>query len=388
MNYKVENGELIVFPTGSIDTTNAEAVGKEIDEIKSANPNEKLVLDMDELKYISSAGLRQILRLKKQNKELKLTNVNSEVYEIFDMTGFTEMMDITKAYRKFSVDGCEVIGEGSNGVVYRINPDTIIKVYRNSDALDDIKKERELARTALVLGINTAIPYDVVKVGDKFGSVFELLSAKSITKLILQYRDDEEKIDEYVKIFAKFLVEIHGTLVKPNVLPDAKDKAVDWCKYLENYLPKETYDKLLSMLEAIPSSLNIVHGDYHTNNVHYSDEPILIDMDTLSCGNPVFDLANFYLAYRGYGALDHTITEKFLKIPCELVDKIYDKFFPYYFEGKDEAFIEDQIRKAKIVGLTRMYRRTLRRDKDNTALLDYCKNSLIEEVNKIDSLEI
>ena len=39
--------------------------------------------------------------------------------------------------------------------------------------VDDIKRERELAKTALVLGVNTAIPFDVVKVGDKYGSVFE-----------------------------------------------------------------------------------------------------------------------------------------------------------------------------------------------------------------------
>ena len=52
-------------------------------------------MDCSDLEYISSAGLRVILRLRKQDSELKVTNVSSEVYEIFDMTGFTEMMEIT-----------------------------------------------------------------------------------------------------------------------------------------------------------------------------------------------------------------------------------------------------------------------------------------------------
>ena len=142
MNTKFEHGVLTVYPEGNIDSNNAEEFGREIEAIRNENPSGSLVLDLDELRYISSAGLRQILRLRKKEKSLKLINVSSEIYEIFDMTGFSEMMEIEKAYRRFSVEGCEVIGEGSNGIVYRINPDTIIKVYKNPDALEDIKKER------------------------------------------------------------------------------------------------------------------------------------------------------------------------------------------------------------------------------------------------------
>jgi len=202
MNSKFENNVLTIYLEGNVDTTNAEAVGAEFESIRAEHPEGQLILDLEDLHYISSAGLRQILRLKKREKDLKLINCSSEVYEVFDMTGFAEMMDISKAYRKMSVDGCEKIGEGSNGIVYRLNPDTIIKVYKNSDALDDIKRERELAKTALVLGINTAIPFDVVKVGDKYGSVFELLSAKSLTKLM---GEDPDNKDKYIKIFADML---------------------------------------------------------------------------------------------------------------------------------------------------------------------------------------
>ena len=106
-----------------------------------------------------------ILRLRKQEPELAIVNASPEVYEIFEMTGFTEMMPVSRAYRRVSVDGCEVIGQGANGKVYRLDPETIIKVYLNPNSLPDIHRERELARKAFVLGIPTAIPYDVVKVG-------------------------------------------------------------------------------------------------------------------------------------------------------------------------------------------------------------------------------
>ncbi|MCR4854722.1 MAG: anti-sigma factor antagonist [Erysipelotrichaceae bacterium] len=384
MRYENENGILTIHLEGAFDTENAEAVGAEIQKIRDEHPDGSLVIDADDLRYISSAGLRQILRLKKKEKDLKIINCSAEVYDIFSMTGFTEMMDIEKGYRRLSVEGCEMIGEGSNGIVYRINPDTIVKVYKNSDALDDIKRERELAKTALVMGINTAIPFDVVRVGDKIGSVFELLNAKSITKLILE---DRKNIDKYVKIFADMLKEIHGTPVSSDLIPDAKKTALEWAEWLKEKIPAKTYKKLHQMIKEIPEHRFMLHGDYHTNNVHYDGvEPILIDMDTLAWGHPIFEFASIYLAYQGFGELDKREIEDFLKIDCDLAKEIMDKLFRFYFEDKDEAFIESVISKARVISYTRILRRTLKRRPDEQELIDHYMKQLIEYVDKNDSL--
>ena len=144
--------------TGIIDSSNAAEVEREIAEKRSSVACSNIVLDFADLGYISSAGLRIVLRLRKEFPELSIVNVSSDVYEILEMTGFTEMVDVRKAYRVLSVDGCEAIGRGANGKVYRIDSDTIVKVYNNPEALPEIQRERELARTAFVLGIPTAIP--------------------------------------------------------------------------------------------------------------------------------------------------------------------------------------------------------------------------------------
>ena len=102
MNYNYDNEKLTIYLTGSIDSNNAENIGKEIEEIRSANNDGSLVLNAEELKYISSAGLRQILRLKKKEKDLKIVNVSSEIYDIFEMTGFSEMMEIQGQFRSFN----------------------------------------------------------------------------------------------------------------------------------------------------------------------------------------------------------------------------------------------------------------------------------------------
>ena len=382
MNSKFENNTVIIYLVGNIDTTNAEQVGEEINKIKAEHPEAGLVLDAEELKYISSAGLRQVLRLRKQNKDFKVINCSSEIFEIFEMTGFSEMMDIEKAYRKMSVEGCEVIGEGSNGIVYRLNPDTIIKVYKNNDALEDIKRERELARTALVMGVNTAIPYDVVKVGDKFGSVFELLSAKSLTKWI---GGDPENKDEYVKVFVDMLKEIHTTPVKPGTLPSEKKVVAHWVEYLKGHIDDEHYAKLEKLVNDVPESDFMLHGDYHTNNVHYDKkEAILIDMDTICVGDPIFEFGSIYNAYQGYGITDKSRIETFLKIKYEDAVYVWENAVKQYFNVDDISDIEN---KCKVIGMTRVLRRTLKREPDNTELINKSKEILINALDAVDSLE-
>jgi len=381
MKSNLENNVLIIYLEGNIDTSNADAFGQEVEQIKAENPSEALVLDADNLKYISSAGLRQILRLKKTNSSFKIINVNAEIYEIFDMTGFSEMMEIEKAFRKLDVTGCEVIGEGSNGIVYRLNEDTIIKVYKNNDALADIKRERELARTALVMGVNTAIPYDVVKVGDKFGSVFEMLSAKSITKWITS---DPDNIDEYVKVFTDLLKEIHNTNVKPGTLPSEKKVVLNWVTFLKDHLDEQHYNKLYALIDAVPESDHMLHGDYHTGNVHYDKkEAILIDMDTICVGNPIFEFGSIYNAFKGYGLVDHERITNFLHLDYEIAGKVLDEVIKDYFNVSDPT---EMLYKCQIIGLTRCLRRTLRREPDNTAFIDLSKKMLIEAIDRVDSL--
>lgn len=388
MNKKVENGILTLFLDGRIDSANAAQVGAEIDSIMSETAYEKIVIDAENLAYISSAGLRVILKIRKADPELEIINASAEVYDIFEMTGFTEMITIKKAYRRLSVDGCEVIGEGANGKVYRLDPDTIIKVYLNPDCLPDIHRERELARKAFVLGIPTAIPYDVVKVGEGYGSVFELLNAKSFAKLIAA---EPENLDKYVGLYVDLLKKIHSTELKKGDMPDMKAVALDWAEFLRDYLPEDKADKLCSLVAAVPESNSMMHGDYHIKNVMMqNDEVLLIDMDTLCMGHPVFEFASVFLAYVGYSENDHTIVEKFLGIPYDIAVKIWDKTLRLYFGTDDEQKIKEYEDKAKIVGYTRMMRRTIRRNGFDTPEgikdIEMCKKNLEELLSRVDTL--
>ena len=252
----------IIELSGRIDSNNVEDIEKNI--VQEVNDFDGiLIFDAKKLDYISSAGLRMILRFKKKNEMTKVMNCKSEIYEVFEMTGFTEMMDISKALREISVDGCEVIGEGFYGIVYRIDPETIVKVYKKGNSIDSVKREIELARKAFVMGIPTAIPYDIVKVGDLYGSVFELLNSESLQKLIVEGADIDKLVRESVQVLKK----IHGTTLSHNELPSQKELKISWVKDCADYLPEETVKQLTKWIESIPDTNTMLHGDFHIKNM-------------------------------------------------------------------------------------------------------------------------
>ena len=79
-----------------MDSTNAAETEEALNALRAEAPGTPVVLDCRELQYISSAGLRMILRLRNADPEASIVNVIPEVYEIFDMTGFTDMMPVSK----------------------------------------------------------------------------------------------------------------------------------------------------------------------------------------------------------------------------------------------------------------------------------------------------
>ena len=389
INYKMDGDHLIIDLMGHIDSANAAAVEKEINETMDREAPAQLTLDATDLKYISSAGLRIILRLRKEMKDLKIINVQPEVYEIFDMTGFTEMVDIQKAYRVISVEGCEVIGQGANGKVYRIDPDTIVKVYLNPDSLPEIHRERELARAAFVLGIPTAIPYDVVRVGEGYGSVFELLNATSFAKLII---NGEKDADEVAAMSIELLKLIHSTKIKPGTMPDMKAVALDWADFLKDYLPEDKYKKLHDLVAAVPDDMHMMHGDYHIKNVMLQNgEALLIDMDTLCHGYPIFELASMYNAYVGFSDTNHHQVEEFIGLSYDTAVHFWKESLRLYLEDPDEERFKEVEEKAQLIGYTRIMRRRIRRNGFDTeagrAEIENAKAHILDILDRVDTLE-
>ncbi len=338
-----ENGTIIRVK-GRMDSGNVSAIEEAIGEVK-----EPVVIDLDELEYTSSAGLRLILKIKKAHPDTKVINARSEVYEVFEMTGFTEMMEIHKAYRKVSVEGCQVIGKGANGIVYRLDPDTVVKVYLNDDSLDVIQHEREVAKLAFVLGIPTAMSYDVVKVDNHYASMFEMIDAKSFATLL---GEPDVDIDKLAQEYASLVKLIHSTHVPDHQLPSKKEAELKCVENIKDRLPDDAYKKLLKFFYSLEDSDTMLHCDLHIKNLMMTEDGImLIDMDTLAVGDPIFEWASVWSAYVGYGIADPKNAEKFFEAPGEAINKFYKRSLAYYWGSEDEAFLNKKEEEASIVAL-------------------------------------
>ena len=199
MRIEIENDFAAVYPDGNITSLNSHDFENELSAVMSANPGKVLIIDASQVNYISSAGLRVLLKFSGEMDEpLTVRNAGAELYDIFEITGFTELLNVKRKMRRISVDGLEKIGEGAIGKVYRLNDDTIIKVYESKDSLPLIEREHELAKQAFIKGIPTAISFDIVEVGEGYGSVFELLKARILNDM---YIEDPGNADEIIRIY-------------------------------------------------------------------------------------------------------------------------------------------------------------------------------------------
>ena len=305
----------VFYPEGRIDSVSAPVFGKAVTDALEAEPGLAPVIDFENVSYISSAGLRVLFSLSSRIKgSLSVINTSPDVYETFEITGFTGLLNVRRRMRRLSVEGCEVIGRGGVGTVYRLDDETIVKVYRSSEALPAIVNEQKRAKQAFFRGVPTAISYDIVRVGECYGSVFEMVKARTLNDL---YIHEPERRGELLDMYISFMRQVHGIVMAPeDDVPDARDSFRSCVNDLAGVLPSDISARLTALADAMPENRHMLHGDFHMKNVMVTQgEPLLIDMDTLCVGDPVFDLASVFVSYRAFSIDDPNNSMAFFGIP-------------------------------------------------------------------------
>ena len=349
-----KDGVLRIGIEGRVDSNTAPGIETDINEILAANAFDALILDFCDLVYISSAGIRVILRLLKAYGDLKIENTSSEVYEILEMTGITTLLPISKKMgevsvgsekmREFSVDGLEKIGSGFHGTVYRLDDETILKVIDESIPLEHIQKERDTSQKALLLGIPTAISYDVVKAGDHYGIIYELLNSQSYAKKL---QENQDKLEELGKELGRFTRRVNSTVID-DTFDDIKQLQLAKIDRAKDVLGEDDHKMIRHLFEVIPESNTFVHGDLHPGNVLIqNDGSLFLDMafsgnSASGYGHPIFDLISFTQPV--IGAVEDHPEEDFVSAFNGLTKKqnyeLWDAYIKGYFDTEDEAYIE------------------------------------------------
>ena len=95
INVKKDGEKLILAPEGRIDTVTSPEFSESIDD--NIEGVKDLVIDLEKLEYISSAGLRVLLTTQKNMNKvgtMKLIHVNDVIMDVFNITGFVDILTI------------------------------------------------------------------------------------------------------------------------------------------------------------------------------------------------------------------------------------------------------------------------------------------------------
>ena len=340
MKTLLENDRIILCPEGRIDSNNALTVETEMLSELEAHPGLGVSIDAGKLEYISSAGLRVLMKLLgRTDEKLTVFNVAPEVYDIFEITGLSTLLEVKKRMREISVEGCELIGSGAYGRVYRLDRETIAKLYLPNISLD------------------------VVKCGDSYGVVYELLDARTMAQFIDR---DPGCIPEIGRKSAELLKRLHQIVPGPNSgLPDRKEKMLDWVDSLSEFITPEESDSVKGFIRGIPDRNTFLHGDFNSKNIMVTQKDgcpdaegsvspdydfQLIDIGDAAIGHPVFDLAMLMNVYINVpadmgGGLTEEGVRHLLGFDIKYARQLWDVMCAAYFGLSNPADIDKMTEK-------------------------------------------
>lgn len=295
-----------------------------------------------------------------------------------------------RKYKEVSLDGCRLLGSGKKGDVYRYDDELILKVYNRSNTYRDVEREIAQSRRAFVLGIPTAISFGIVSVGDRYGAMYEFVNSETITTYIL---GNPSGLDHYAGVMAELARTIHATEAEENdCFPDAGDRfrkyAVEGIGHFDNVLSEQC----LQLINEMPPTRHLIHGDFHTSNVFlHNSEALLIDMDRLATGDPIFELGNMYLYYVAMKSENPEDMDPYLGIPNKVCLRFYDLFMKHYLDTEDGARIREVTDRARLLTNLRLIYRFWKAD-EPTEKERLKAEMLIEEtrelLERIDHLNI
>lgn len=356
---KYENEKLIVKVLNKVDSSNAMEFEKQLLAIREQYPFGEVILDMDAISYISSAGLRVIMKMKRHESQMCVINASAALYEIFDITGFTQMLEVKRKINTISLEGCPVIGRGETGTVYRYNNEIIVKLFSPDVTLEAIEQEKQLAHSAMLYGIPTAIAYDLVKVGNRYGLVFEMINAETLGSIM---KKNPEQLDGLIDKYISFVKEIHSITDDKMEFSDIKEVYTENIDMLKEELSEHEMNKLKSLISSLPEGNSVIHGNLLPGNIMlFNDELVVIDMDEISHGAPIVDLLCLYRDFVVGNEATEEAYELSTGVTKTIAKRIWERFIPGYFDTDSAAGVGAINRTCALGGLLSFALKKLRK---------------------------
>ncbi|MBH1939672.1 phosphotransferase [Mobilitalea sibirica] len=236
------------------------------------------------------------------------------------------------------------IGRGGTSTVYEWGKDKVIKVYKPHVTDATIQAEEYIVNILNTCNLDIPKYINTIEFNGKKALIFERLKGRALFEFIMESPDDPKIAYK----FAKMHHEIHNRSI--NVLPSHNDFLKQRIIELSSILGEKVADKLLDILNSIPTKNMLLHGDYQPLNIIVeSNRYIAIDWNGASLGNPLLDVAWSCMTLSS-PAISHLLDDK----KADIVHRFKNEYLSNYC--KIAKVSEDEIlRCLPIVAVRRLY---------------------------------
>lgn len=273
---------------GRIDSVSAPEVARKLETALEGYSNMAVVVDVEKLGYISSAGLRVLLDLKKVCDDMKVINVSLDIYDILTMTGFTKFIDVERRIRKIRQPAPgELISADMDSKLYRSTNDLAVRLFDPEIPLEEVQQRLLLSKTATSHGIPTPIAFEIVSCDSSYGIIFEITHGKTLDKI---WDERPDGMQEEIRMLSELMHTLHGTVVDKKELPDYGKRMLDEIENSSS-LSDDQRQNLKRLVVSLNATDTFIYGNLRLSNVLLQDGKLmLMDLTRLGWGNPILDL--------------------------------------------------------------------------------------------------
>ncbi|MDR6723711.1 uncharacterized protein (TIGR02172 family) [Paenibacillus amylolyticus] len=187
-----------------------------------------------------------------------------------------------------------LLGQGNTADVYEYSPTQIMKLYKMGYPLDAVQREFRITKLVREKGLNVPQVESFVESEGRNGIVFERIEGSTMLLLMIQ---QAQLIEELSARLARCHYDLHSLADHEGTLPVQKEILIGSI-HRAPLLSDQDKERIIMYIASLPERQQICHGDFHHDNVMYSeakDQLWLIDWMTGMSGDPAGDVARSWV---------------------------------------------------------------------------------------------
>lgn len=256
--------------------------------------------------------------------------------------------NMDKEIKNIDLTQWQQVGEGANGKTYVARPQAapqcghtdganagvILKVSNSHlSTLEAVRKEFDVSRAVHALGLATPEMKEIVRVGNAYGTISELIKPKrSLGRICC---DNPERTEEMATLLCTRGKELFATPCDTGFFPSRKAHLLQALGRVQ-FVGRKTLSALETFAQRIPDATTCLHGDFQMGNLILSGERhYWIDLDRFGYGDPMFDVGHLYMLCNVYSSMKYV--QGLFHMTRDQFHRFWDAFARAYTGSADHA---------------------------------------------------